>query len=264
MGEILQRFKTRPNYLIGYFSVSLLIFAGLVSLELKSTVLQGLLTQPISPWGFLLLPLGLILAIQIPVLAHNCVHGNLRHKFLNIVCGEIAGVYTLLGFEAFGLNHIFHHAFSDTDLDPHNPTGKPFYKFFFANNLGGTEPVLRKYLEYHGDTLLNRNKFKWIVFLHFANVPIRLAFWFFLLGPSLFLTFFIPSYLFHMFVFAHINFITHETLSDGSVRLHNLDSNYYYKFVNFFGSGVYFHKNHHLNTAYYNPQSGPSHSWFVR
>jgi hypothetical protein len=67
-----------------------------------------------------------------------------------------------------------------------------------------------------------------------------------------------------MFVFSHINYVTHETKEDGSVVLYNLDSNLYYKFVNFFGSGVYYHKNHHLHPAQYNPQFGASKSWLVR
>jgi stearoyl-CoA desaturase (delta-9 desaturase) len=85
-----------------------------------------------------------------------------------------------------------------------------------------------------------------------------------LLGPSLFFTFFVPSYLFHMFVFAHINYYTHETNEEGKSVVFNFDSNLYYRFVNRFGSGVYFHANHHRNPNHYNPMKGASTSWLFR
>lgn len=214
--------------------------------------------------GLLLLPLGLTIAVIIPTLIHNCVHGNFRWKWLNQVIGELAGFYVLLGMAAFEINHRMHHVHHDTNLDPHNPQRQSFFFFFFKNNFGGTGPVFNKFLQYHGDHKSNRLIFNLCIFLHFMNVPVRLAVWFLLLGPELFIVFFIPSYLFHMFVFAHINFVTHEVKEDQSVHIYNMDSNLYYKFVNFVGFGVYYHKNHHKNPNHFNPQRGASLSWLVR
>lgn len=259
------KFRKNRLYLLNYFIISALIVASLVLLQVFFLVDWHSYTNfQLSYKGLLLLPLGLIIGVQIPAIMHNCVHGNFKQKWMNRVVGELAGIYILLGMAAFEINHRMHHVHSDTDLDPHNPEGKPFFSFFFANNFGGTEPVLRKFLQFHGDTGKNRLIFKAIVFFHFINVPLRILFWLFLLGPSLFLTFFLPSYLFHMFVFAHINYYTHETFDGGPAEVYNLNSNLYYRFVNFFGSGVYFHKNHHINPNHYNPQKGASSSWLFR
>lgn len=260
-----QKFKKDPLYLIRYFGTSLLI--GIAVVLLQTYLIEDWSSyQSLSiDWrGFLLLPIGLVIGVAIPALMHNCVHGNLRKRILNNIAGELAGIYILLGMAAFELNHRMHHVYADTELDPHNPEGKKFFFFFFANNFGGTKPVLTKYLQFHGDTKKNRARFSLIVLLHFLNVPVRLMFWYLLLGPSFFLTFFVPSYLFHMFVFAHINYYTHETNEEGKSVVFNFDSNLYYRFVNRFGSGVYFHANHHRNPNHYNPMKGASTSWLFR
>lgn len=264
MGNALLRFKNQPYFLVWYLSLHLAIFSMIVAAQAHYLDWNSFWGAPFSWRGLWLLPLGLIIGIKIPVLMHNCVHGNLKPKWLNAVGGELAGIYITLAMEAFALNHMMHHANNDTDLDPHNPKGRHFLPFFFANNFGGSEPVRTKYMEFHGDTPKNQRLFTFILFLHFLNVPLRFTFWFLLLGPSLFVTFFVPSYLFHMFVFSHINYVTHETLENGRVEIYNLDSNLYYRLVNYFGSGVYYHRNHHLNPTFFNPQQGRSASRWMR
>lgn len=256
-------FRKDKYFLVKYLSAHLLFISLVVFFQYNN--LSANFFQFNFDWRMLLtLPIGLIIAVQMPVLIHNTVHRNLRPKWLNFVAGELAGFYVLLSMAAFELNHIMHHSHSDSDLDPHNPYKRNFFGFFFANNFGGTRVVLAKYLKYHGDTRWNRFLFEVVCVLHFFNVPLRIMFWFFLLGPTWFVVFFVPSYAFHMFVFAHINYVTHETKDDGSIHLYNLDSNFYYKFVNFFGSGVYYHKNHHDNPGLYNPKLGASNGWLTR
>ncbi|MBY0412830.1 MAG: fatty acid desaturase [Bdellovibrionales bacterium] len=253
-------FRKDRLYLVKYFGVHFFIAATILSIQSHFYDFHKATDIHFSIWSLVLFPLGLIIGVKVPVLMHNCVHRNLRPPILNFIAGELAGVYILMGLAAFELNHIMHHSHSDTELDPHNPHRKNFLGFLFANNFGGTKPVLTKYLRFHGDTKTNRSLFSLIIFMHFISVPMRIAFWFMLLGPTFFVTVFIPSYLFHMFVFAHINFITHETKDDGSVEVYNMNSNLYYKLVNYFGSGVYFHKNHHMNPGHYNPRLGASQS----
>jgi fatty acid desaturase len=258
------QFRKDRYYLIKYLSVHSIVILTILSIQFRLIDLNEMMTLDIHWWQLCLLPLGLIISVKAPVLIHNCVHRNLKPKIMNQIAGELAGMYVLLSMASFELNHIMHHSHSDSDLDPHNPYQRNFFGFFFANNFGGTRVVLDRYLKYHGDTRHNRFLFEVMVVLHFINVPMRILFWYMLLGPSLFVTFFIPSYAFHMFVFAHINYVTHETKPDGSIHLYNMDSNLYYKFVNFFGSGVYFHKNHHANPGFYNPKLGASKSFFFR
>ncbi len=257
-------FRNDRFYLLKYLSAHLALISLVVFFQWKNLNLDDFLTFHPTWYHLLLLIPGLIIGVQIPVLIHNCVHKNLRPKMANTIFGELAGFYVLLSLAAFELNHVMHHSHSDTDLDPHNPHKKNFFSFFLANNFGGGHVVYEMFKKYHGESLFNKYLFGFSMFLHFLNVPLRVAAWLFLLGPTLFVTFFVPSYLFHMFVFSHINYVTHETKDDGTVELYNLDSNLYYKFVNFFGSGVYYHKNHHLFPSRYNPQKGPSASRFFR
>ena len=254
------KFKTDRLFLIKYYTIQFIITSVILYFMIKYIGFEKF-TLNFSLFHLLLLPIGLILGIKIPVLMHNCVHKNLRPPILNIIAGELAGIYILMGLAAFELNHTMHHAYADSDLDPHNPNNKKFLPFFFANNFGGTKVVLRKYLQFFGDNRLNQTLFKLTIFMHFIAVPMRLTFWLLLLGPSLLITFFLPSYVFHMFVFSHINYVTHATDKDNQTIILNLNSNLYYKFVNFFGSGVYFHKNHHLNPGHYNPRQGASQSF---
>lgn len=256
-------FRKDRFYLVKYLTAHLAFISLILFIQWKTLSSDFWSFQP-TWWHLLLIIPGLILGVQIPVLIHNCVHRNLRPNWLNHVAGEIAGFYVLLSMAAFELNHIMHHAHADSDLDPHNPHKKNFFFFFLANNFGGGDVVLHKYLQFHGDTKGNKVLFMGIMVLHFLNVPLRLLAWFFLLGPTLFVVAFVPSYLFHMFVFSHINYVTHETKEDGSVHTYNLDSNLYYRFVNYFGSGVYYHKNHHDNPRVYNPKLGRSSSWIFR
>lgn len=259
-----KKFRKDRFYLLKYFSATFLIGLAVIGIQSRFVDWSHYRAFDLSLHGLWLMPLGLILGVQIPVLIHNCVHGNIKIKWLNQVLGELAGVYVLLGMAAFELNHRMHHAHADSDMDPHNPEGKSFLPFFFANNFGGTRPVFEKFLKFHGDTKANRAIFKASAFFHFVQVPVRALFWLFLLGPSLFVTFFLPSYLFHMFVFAHINFATHRKNERGEVEVLNLSEGLYYRLVNFFGSGVYFHKNHHLNPNHYNPRTGAANSWLLR
>ncbi len=258
------KFRKDRFYLIKYLSLQLVLSLTVVSLQWSFINSAEFMQFNFAWWQVLLLPIGLIIGVKMPVLIHNCVHGNMKPKIMNQIAGELAGVYVLLSMAAFELNHFMHHAHSDSHLDPHNPHKRSFIPFFFANNFGGTRVVLHKYFQFHGKTATNKRLFELVCVLHFLNVPLRLMFWVFLLGPTLFVTFFIPSYLFHMFVFAHINYKTHETKDNGEVVLYNLNSNVYYRFVNYFGSGVYFHKNHHLNPTHYNPQLGASNSLLFR
>lgn len=81
----------------------------------------------------------------------------------------------------------------------------------------------------------------------------RLLFWFLLLGPVLFLAFYLPSFVTVALVNAHFNYATHRPREDGTVEILNLNHNFLYHFLNFCGHGFYFHKNHHLKPWLFNP-----------
>lgn len=257
------RFRKERAFLIRYFSSHLLLLVPAVVALHAWAPISAWTFEP-TAWHLLLLAPAVLVGIWVPVVFHNCMHRNLRSRVANTIVAELTSFYALLSTAAFQINHIMHHAHPDTDLDPHNPDQRGFAGFFFSNSFGGGATVQKQFLSDHGDTRASRAIFAASMALHFANVLLRLFAWLLLFGPTLFVTFFLPSYLVNMFVFAHVNYVTHETLEDGTVVLYNRDSNLYYRFVNSVGSGVYYHKNHHANTSLYNPQRGPSASRFVR
>ena len=153
---------------------------------------------------------------------------------------------------AFELNHRMHHVYADTKLDPTNPKGQHFLFYLFANSVAGTGPVRAKYYQFHGKNLLTKSMFDLGVVLHFFNGIARFITWLVLLGPAYFCMIYLVSFLFNMFVFAHLNYYTHIE-SNGKEGIKNLNSNLYYKLCNKIGDGLYYHKNHHLNPNIFNP-----------
>lgn len=205
-------------------------------------------------WHLLFLPAALLFGIQVPTLMHNCVHGNLRTKSLNFIVGEIACFFVLMGMGIISINHTLHHAHSDSKEDPHNPANKTFLEFFFTSLMSGVSIIKNKYFQFHGKTSKTIFLFQASVAMHYTGIVLRLTLWFLILGPNLFLAFFIPAFFFYVFAFAHVNYVTHVIDEKGIVQIINVDSNIYYKFINAIGSGVYYHKNHHLNPRSFNPK----------
>ena len=126
--------------------------------------------------------------------------------------------------------------------------------YFLATTQLNTIKVIRaKFLEIHGSTPAMHAVLATEMLFYYVSLVARVLCWYWFLEPTLFVAFFIPAYVTNVVVFAHINFATHSTLADGSVVITNLNHNWYYRLVNTIGSGVYFHRNHHLKPGLYNP-----------
>ena len=82
---------------------------------------------------------------------------------------------------------------------------------------------------------------------------IRFFIWYMILGPELFISLYLPALLVYSLAFAHVNYITHITDEQGETVIINKDDNFYYNFINYIGSGVYYHKNHHNHPKLMNP-----------
>jgi len=89
-----------------------------------------------------------------------------------------------------------------------------------------------------------------------TGIAARLLFWFLLLGPSLFLFFFIPSFLFNFLFGAHFNYVTHRPNKENNDKIDivNVNSNFFYKLSNFLFFDIYFHKNHHVCPRLFSPR----------
>lgn len=251
MNQTWALFRSDPFYLTRYFSFHtvLLLVVSYLLVEFRGIDL----TLNLNAYYLAFLPMAVLFGIQVPVLMHNCMHGNLKSKTSNYICGEASGFFALMSLGILRINHTLHHAYADSLNDPHDPSEKSFVKFFFVSQLTGARIIEQKYLEYHGTTAKNILLFKFNIFLHYAGHFLRLFVWFMILGAELFAAFYMPAFLIYSLAFAHVNYITHRRNASGEVEIINKNDNYYYKFINYIGSGVYFHKNHHNHPRLMNP-----------
>lgn len=253
MNQTWASFRADPYYLTKYFAlhtVALMLLTGIL-IQFK-----GIDTDFYFHYSYLFnLPFAVLFGIQVPVLMHNCMHGNLKSKTLNLICGELSGMFALMSLGILRINHTLHHAFADSHNDPHDPSGKNFMTFFFVSQLTGARIIEKRYLDYHGRSLKNRTIFKLNIFLHYGGHFLRLFVWYLVLGPELFVSLYLPAFLVYSLAFAHVNYITHRQNENGETEIINKDDNLYYNFINYIGSGVYYHKNHHEYPKLLNPMS---------
>lgn len=201
----------------------------------------------------ILLPIAFVVGIKLPAIMHNCFHNNLKR--FNFAIGELTSFFVLMGFGILCINHTFHHAYADTKKDPHAPDGKSFFMFFATCIFSGVSIIENYFLETHGRTRKNILIFKLNIILHYVGIALRLACWYTILGPQLFLFFYIPAFSVYLFTFAHVNYVTHQRQDDGSFTVVNFNSNPWHKLVNYIGDGIYFHENHHAKPSVFNPRS---------
>lgn len=252
MGQTWVRFKRDKLFLTRYFmghALALLAISWLLGWSSFTNIELKL------EWAHLLLfPVWILAGIQIPVLMHNCMHSNVLSRPINDVLGELSAFFALMSLRILQINHTLHHAHSDTAQDPHSPSNKSFVAFFFSAQLTGANIIAEKFFSFHGRTKSHIWLFRGNTALHYTSHLLRLAVWFQLLGPTLFVAAYLPSFLVYSIVFAHVNYITHQTSDSGEVEILNKDDNLYYNFINFIGSGVYYHKNHHDHPKLMNPK----------
>lgn len=242
-------YRKNKFFLLNYFFTHTVSLVGMISLFVYFDLGLDANFGHI-PWY--LLPFAFAFGVKVPTIMHNCMHENLP-KF-NFIIGELTSFFVLMGFGIVSINHTFHHAFSDSEMDPHSPEGKSFFKFFLTALLSGAEIIEKKFLEFHGNNERNKLYFKAIYFLHYLGIILRITLWYFLLGEELFFYFYIPAFFSYLFAFAHVNFITHRQDDNGNAVILNKDSNLWYRLINMLGDGVYYHKNHHINPGAYNPK----------
>jgi fatty acid desaturase len=242
------RFRKNRMFLGSYFvihkSLLLIIIVALLSVDRW---------QPHLSLGMslFLLPIAMLVGIKVPTMMHNCMHGNM--KYFNDLIGEFASFFILMSFGIVCTHHTLHHTYADTKLDPHNPEGQTFWQFLSTSQFRGVRVTESKFLEFHGNTVTNIILFKCNIAMHFLGNILRLIIWYLLLG-NLFFTLYLPAFFSYLFVFSHVNYITHGRDKNGLAVITNVNSNLYYRFINFVCDGVYFHKNHHMHPSAYNPQ----------
>lgn len=231
---------------IALTSLALFVFAKFnVSTLVESGNVFGILLSIV-----LAVAVGAFLASAI----HNASHDNFSNSYKNRFFGEISGYWVLYGFQNFLMIHHLHHRYSDTDFDPVNPKDMSFIVFLSAP-MRYMIKTTKLYLNHVHGKHADYQKIMTIQTVLFnILLAMRLTAWFMLLGPVLFVSFYLVGIFTTIFLFAHINFYCHRELEDGSVEVLNLDHNLYYKVANFLTMGGYYHKNHHINLKVFNPK----------
>ncbi len=242
-------FKTNKYSLRNYLLINALVIS---SLALVTSYFQHDYDLGLGRNIWMVIPLALYIGIKLPTIMHNAVHRNFK-KYNNLI-GELSSQIILIGFGTVSVNHTFHHAFPDTENDPHSPIGKSFIVYLFTCLHSGVSVIAEGFFKFHGRSEQTRSIFKQCIFLHFGLIPVRLILWYNILGQTLFLYFFIPAFIIFLITFAHVNYITHTLDNEGNIIVVNKNSNLWYKSINFLSDGIYFHKNHHINPGLYNPQ----------
>jgi fatty acid desaturase len=255
--SVMKRFYTDPYLQIRYFSILFLVAsgacAGLISLHS-----QAFYHYHFNAWHMALIPLGIYIGGLSAVFIHNATHDSFRPRWLNTVCGELAGMHQLWGFMGWKLIHLVHHHYSDDEaMDPHPPKNLSYWKFTRIMFRHSSAKITERYQEHWGDTPRTQRLqvVNYAVFL--ALAASNLVLWFLLLGPVGFLWFYIPSYITNHLLFSHINYYAHPKEENGGTAPGNLNYNMYYKLANFFWFGIYFHGNHHRKPKLFNPRYMP-------
>jgi stearoyl-CoA desaturase (delta-9 desaturase) len=208
----------------------------------------------ITPWHAALVPLGLYLGVLSAVMIHNAAHMIMRPLWLNRLIGELCALHQLYGFAGWQIPHILHHQYPDEPgLDPHPPGDLTFRQFFFGMRRTLRECLGQAYFKVWKDWPGAERTWAAAKFYATYGMGLRLMFWMLLLGPTLFFTLFLPSYVANVLFFAHFNYYTHRPTADGGVAILNLDHNLYYNFINRVFFGVYYHSNHHRRASLFNP-----------
>lgn len=248
---IFYKIRTQRSYLLKSYLqdlAAMALFAG-VLLALGHQINLDL--GPVAKG--LLAVLGIINGLVVSSLLHNTSHGNIKNKVLNRLVGEYCGYWVLYGYRNFTMIHMLHHQHSDTELDPVNPGGMSFLVFLSAPMRYMIKRAQKFLFMTHGHHPDYQRIMQTQVAVFHFNLLLRALCWYLLLGPTLFTFFFLPAFFAIVFVFAHINYVCHRD-DQGEIEIVNIDHNLYYKVVNFFTMGGYYHLNHHLNMKAFNPK----------
>jgi fatty acid desaturase len=279
-------FRTNPKYLTQYHTKSFLLlglidFALVITkgvdaysfliflptiLFLSSTNLYVvmlsfvgaqavLIYEGLFNWmNFLWLPASAVLALVATAMLHNAAHGNIQPKWLQRSIGEIFAVIQLVGFVEWSVLHVIHHAHpDDPNKDPHPPMGQGYWAFLMGMRKSVLKTMLNEYFLLWGQNASSMKEIKKLALISRGNQIAKIVFWWLLLGPTVFTSLFIPSIILKMMHYAWFNWATHKKAENG-FDIINLD-NSFYKIVNFFSFGLYYHKYHHLNPKLFDPRT---------
>jgi fatty acid desaturase len=253
--SLMKRFYTDRYLHIRSFSIDFCVSATLCYLLYQFRTPE-FYQFAFSPWHLAMIPLGIYIGGVSAVFIHNATHNSFPNRRLNEICGYIAGVHQLWGFMGWKLIHLVHHHYSDNpDMDPHPPRNLTFWQFGRTMFLHSSAKITERYREHWGAGIKTQLLHKSVLIIFIGLTVLNTLFWFLLFGPSLFVFFYIPSYIANHLLFIDINYSAHpRNPATGETQAANLDHTLYHKLANAMWSGIYYHANHHRKPLLYNPK----------
>ncbi len=249
--EVFKHMKKDPYFLLKDYLLDMLFLGTLVfALYFLNINLEFNFHPALFAAFALAIPFGWLVAAFL----HKAGHENVSKGPVNKMIGEFVGHFVGYGFHNFILVHTLHHLYSDHKYDPVSPRGMSFTRYLLSPN----KYMIKNTKEFLRDTHQNIENYETILalqsFVFHTNMVLRLMAWFMIFGPALFLFFYLPAVISNIAILAHINYVCHRDLEDGSVEVFNMNHNAYYKLANFVTMGGYFHKNHHQNLSLFDPR----------
>lgn len=159
---------------------------------------------------------------------HKSFEAPVWYEYLVLLLGPLSGAGHVLGWVGV---HRMHHAYSDTEEDPHSPKFKGFWKVLTSTFK--VQSIPRKFIK---DLLRNKR----VIWFYKYHIYIRiglLVLAFLLLPTEYFIIFFITPFFYGHIGFGLINSLCHK---DGIVRNSWV--------ANVFTGGEGWHINHHNNS----------------
>lgn len=203
-----------------------------------------LAAMPVLTYGF----------IWAHLLIHNATHGNFP-KSINRSVGELLGFLVVVRFASWDIIHMRHHRYSDDRVkDPH-PNFPSFWKTVFHTIVHVEQQLFQQYFDTWGDTPETRRREQWRARLSYGANIVLVAFWFYLLGPWLFLLAFAPANLLAGLFVIHFNWSTHNGEAAKTIEdMHPVNlSSPRYRIGNLLFCGIYAHQTHHDKPYLFNP-----------
>lgn len=250
----------QPTYLYWILALVPLIISNFLGVVFSSLLSMGIFLYfrpaEVTPWTSLLVLVGIYIGMLNVPLIHNCAHNQFRPRWLNRVLGELLSVHLMSGFPGFAFLHLRHHQYADDDhQDPHPNGNLTFWQYLNGLKKRLASAYKRNYFDQWGDTQMSRRHWKIFATLVPVGRVLRSLMILTLLGPKLFVFFYVPSFIANQLTYAHINYYCHQKQADGSVAIVNMNHGFY-KVLNFLLLGIYFHKTHHWHPQIFNPSKG--------
>ncbi len=253
---MLRKFLSDPYFFTRYCGISLAVFLCIDTVLFLIRPTESYAIR-VEPRHLAMIPLGMYLGVLSAVWIHNASHNSAGPRWLNAIVGEACGTHQLHGLMGWKIAHLIHHKYPDNpEFDPHPPGEMGFWPYMLGMRGGLFKCLHNAYVRQFGDSPRFRRITRIKNALGLMATFARIAFWVLLLGPTLFLFLYVPSYVANYLFFSHLNYASHRPSADGAEIL-NLNHNLYYRIMNRLFSGMYFHKNHHLNPSYANPMRIP-------